>query len=358
VLKSTDEYLTFAFLTGVTKFSQVSIFSELNQLVDLTLEIDYADLCGITQKELENAFAPEIDEVLKDTGWEKSAYLERLKNFYNGYRFSKKSLTVYNPFGLIKHFRNHGEFSPYWFETATPAFLVKLIENQNIDIANLEKLTVTDSDFHRYDAENMNAVPLLYQTGYLTISGFDEETREYFLDYPNDEVRASFANSLLEMYLHVPQTEKQAFVVQLPGALRAGKIDEAMGALRSFMASIPSDITVKLERYFQTVIHIVFRMLGLNCRSEVRLASERIDTLLEINKYGYCFEFKLDRTEEKTPGEKAALLEALADTALQQIDTKEYLLPWEGDSKKRELLKVGVAFDWEKRNIGAWKSAK
>jgi hypothetical protein len=201
VLKSSDEHLCFAFLTGVTKFSQVSIFSELNHLSDITLDRDFADLCGVTQEEFERDFAPEIEDALRETGRDREEYLEQLKTFYNGYRFTKNPLTVYNPFGLLNHFRNHGEFKPYWFQTATPAFLVKLIEDQRVDITNLEKLAVSEGDFSCYDAESMNAAHLLYQTGYLTISGYDETWQEYSLDYPNEEVRSSFANSLLSLYL-------------------------------------------------------------------------------------------------------------------------------------------------------------
>jgi hypothetical protein len=350
VLKSSDEYLCFAFLTGITKFSKVSIFSELNHLSDLTLNSRYADICGITQEELERDFAPEIEEVLRETGRDRGEYLQRLKDFYNGYRFTEKNLSVYNPYGLLNHFYEDGKFRPYWFETATPAFLVKLIETQHIDIANLEKLTVSESDFIRYDAENMNAVPLLYQTGYLTISGYDETWQEYSLDYPNEEVRSSFANSLLALYLHAPQDEKEALTVRLPRMLRTGDPEGAMETLRSFMASIPYDIVVEGEKYFQTVVHIVFRMLGFNARSEVRIAAGRIDTLVELPDYVYCFEFKLERAEGGESGKKLAELAALA---LGQIDSKDYLLPWRGSGKK--LIKAGVAFDYGKRNIGAWR---
>jgi hypothetical protein len=277
--------------------------------------------------------------------------MERLRTFYNGYRFTEKNLTVYNPYGLLNHFNNSGKFTPYWFQTATPTFLVKLIESQRVDITNLEDRTVTVSDFQRYDAENMNAVPLLYQTGYLTISGYDETWQEYSLDYPNEEVRSSFANSLLALYLHAPQSEKEALTVRLPRALRTGDLEGAIQALRTFMASIPYDIVVEREKYFQTVIHIVFRMLGFNCRSEVRIAAGRIDTLVEFPDYVYCFEFKLNAIGGEDD-ERAH--EELAAQALEQIDGREYLLPWEGSGKK--LIKAGVAFDYGKRNIGAWKT--
>jgi hypothetical protein len=184
----------------------------------------------------------------------------------------------------------------------------------------------------------MSALPVLYQSGYLTISGYNDEISEYALDYPNEEVRASFSKSLLDKYLHTPEKDMKALVDALPRALLLGKVEEALRTLPPFLASIPYDIIEDKEKYFQTVIHLIFRMLGLNCRSEVRLAAGRIDTLVETRNYVYCFEFKLTGTAEE---------------ALQQIDRKDYLLPWQGSGKK--LFKVGVSFDREKRTIGEWK---
>ncbi|MDR1933756.1 MAG: ATP-binding protein [Spirochaetales bacterium] len=348
VLKSTDEHLKFVFLTGVTKFSQVSVFSDLNHLTDLTLNPCYADLCGITQEELERDFAPEIEDVARTTGRDRETYLEDLRRFYNGYRFSEKPLTVYNPFDLLNHFFQEGKFLPYWFETGTPTFLIKLIENQNIDIAGLEKETVYYDDLRKYDVADMQAVPVLYQSGYLTISGYDEELQAYSLDYPNEEVRGGFAKSLMEKYLKAPDQDLRALASALPRALYQGDIEGAMNALPPFFASIPYDIQIKQEKYFQTVVHLIFRMLGLHCQSEVKTAAGRIDTLAQTKRYVYCFEFKLGGGA----GSKSS--ETLAEEALRQIDSKEYLLPWTGSGKT--LIKVGVAFDSEKRNIGAWKT--
>ncbi|MDR1971806.1 MAG: hypothetical protein LBQ46_07780 [Treponema sp.] len=161
---------------------------------------------------------------------------------YNGYRFSRKPLTVYNPFGLLKHFDNGGEFQSYWFETGTPTFLITLIKNQHIDIANLENLTVVSDDFRRYDAENMSAVAVLYQSGYLTVSGYNEKLQQYSLDYPNDEVRSSFAGALLGTYIKAPEGEQQTLAVKLSRALEDGDVEGVMGALIPFLASIPYDL--------------------------------------------------------------------------------------------------------------------
>ncbi|MDR2376254.1 MAG: ATP-binding protein [Treponema sp.] len=340
VLKSYDHYLKFVLLTGVTKFSQVSVFSDLNNLTDISLNPVFYDICGITQNELETAFQPEIDEVAKTRGIDRDGYLAKLKQFYNGYRFSEYTDTVYNPFGLLNHFFNHGKFETYWFSTGTPTFLIKLIEQQKVDILRLERSAFTLAAMHRFNVDNMDALAVLYQTGYLTIVDYDGEFNEYTLDYPNEEVRSAFANALLEQYIHVSAMDLNALAITLPRALIKGDINAAMNSLPPFFSGLPYDIQIKDEKYYQTVLHLIFRMLGLYCRSEVRIAAGRIDTLVEAGKYVYCFEFKLDGTAEE---------------ALAQIDTKEYLLPWEGSGK--QLVKIGVSFDYGKRNIGEWKTA-
>ena len=342
VLKSSDEHLRFVFLTGVTKFAHVSIFSDLNHLSDLTLDPRYADICGITQEELENGFEPEIESASKEAEMGRMEYLEKLRRSYNGYRFSEEPLKVYNPFGLLNHFES-GKFLSYWYDTGTPTFLVKLIIGQKINIVELGNMRVRREDFGKYDIENMRAAPLLYQSGYLTIADYDKKRGRFTLDYPNDEVRSCFAGSLLEHYAPVPESEavSGSLSMRLLDALYDGDVDLAMGTLKILLAAIPYDIIKESENYYQTAIHLIFTMLGFNCRSEVRIAAGRIDTLVETEDLVYCFEFKLDKTAEE---------------ALAQIDGKEYLLPWEGSGKR--LFKVGVSFDGEKRNIGEWKAAE
>jgi hypothetical protein len=341
VLKASDEYLGFVFITGVTKFSQVSIFSDLNNLTDISLNPKYCDICGITQDELERDFENEIQEIAKNNYNDKQAYLDELKRFYNGYRFSQAETTVYNPFGILKHIHSGGLFENYWFETGTPTFLVKLIEAQHIDILKLENYAVNVEAFGKFDVENMPAVPVLYQSGYLTIKSYNNALKEYLLDYPNEEVRSAFSRFLVKNYLHVSGEIAQSFAMDLSRSLFTGDVETALNLIRSFFASIPYDLIVEKEKYFQLVIHLVFRMLGYKCRSEVRTATGRIDTLVETCDYVYCFEFKLNGN---------------AEDALKQIDDKEYLLPWKGTGKK--LIKAGVSFDYEKRNISEWKVAE
>ena len=338
VLKPIDKYLRIVFLTGVTKFSQVSVFSDLNHLKDLTLDPLYADICGLTQEELEECFEPEITAILQARGRTREEYFDNLRTYYNGYRFSTKPIRVYNPWGLLNHFDNNGDFLPYWYETGTPTLLVNLITEQKINILDLGNMRIGYDSFRKYDADNMEALPILYQSGYLTISDYDEDRNRFILDYPNLEVRSSFANFLLKQYLKAPEPKARALINTLPDALEDGSIEEAMDAIRQCLASIPYDIIREKENFYQLAIHLMFTMLGLNCRSEVRIAAGRIDTLVETKNFVYCFEFKLDGTAEE---------------ALKQIDSKEYLLPWKGSGKK--LFKVGVDFEYEKRNIGEWK---
>jgi hypothetical protein len=340
VLKSSDAYLKFVLLTGITKFSQVSVFSDLNNITDISLNPRYYDICGITQEELERDFAEEIGEVLEIKGTDRESYLGEVKRYYNGYRFSERLETVYNPFGLLNHFNERGRFNAYWFATGTPTFLITLIEQQRLDILNLERREIAPSSFQKSTVDNMDVVAVLYQSGYLTIVDYDEELGIYTLDYPNEEVRASFAEALLDHYVKAAVPDVGSLAVRLPLAFSKGDPEGVMGFLESFFASIPYDIQIRQEKYYQTIVYLIFRMLGLRCRTELRIAAGRIDTVVETRDYVYCFEFKLEGT---------------AAEALRQIDTKEYLLPWRGSGK--QLFKVGVSFDYGKRNIGEWKAA-
>jgi len=338
VLKSYDDYLRLVFITGVSKFSHVSIFSDLNQLTDLTLDPIYADLCGVTQEELEADFGPEIDSVLERTGRNRESYLNELRRFYNGYRFSEAPLTVYNPFGLLNHFHSNGRFSDYWYGSATPSFLVDLLNLHKFDIRNSGTMRVGYNDFGKYDIDHMTLAPLLYQTGYLTITDYDDDRRRFTLDYPNEEVYASFANSLVKHCLGVPSENADALHLKLTDAVYDGDVDAMLNAIKVFLAGIPYDIIPpEKEAYFQAVVCLIFKMLGFDCRPEVRISAGRIDAIVKARDIVYCFEFKLNGSAEE---------------ALAQIDTKEYAYPWTDNDKK--VFKVGVNFDYEKRNIDRW----
>jgi hypothetical protein len=337
VIKISEEKLRFTFITGITKFAQVSVFSALNNLTDITLDPEYSDLLGITQEELEKDFAGYIDKWAKEHGGKKK-YLAKLKDSYNGYRFTKKEQTVYNPYCLLKHF-DSGDFHKFWFETATPSYLMKLLDSQKIDILNINDFSVRTDEFKKYDSDNMEAVPVLYQSGYLTVKDYSKESDFYTLGYPNKEVESAFADELAIKYLMVPRSEKGSFAVNVIKWLYAGEIEKVISdGFVPFMATIPYSITIPQEKYFQTIFHIIFNIFGFQCRSEIQIATGRIDSVLETPKFVYCFEFKLKGT---------------AADALKQIDSREYLTPWKGKGKK--LYKIGVSFDHKKRKIKEWK---
>jgi hypothetical protein len=342
VLKSSDAHLQFSFITGVTRFSKVSIFSDLNQLDDISFNPKYADICGITQDELERDFADRLIVFAPPNNLTVQGYREKLRRVYNGYRFSEKSLTVYNPFGIINHFMNEGSFSPWWFESGSPTFLFSLIESQGIDILNLEDMTVSQESFTRFDIENLAALPVLYQSGYLTIKDFFPENGFFKLGYPNEEVSSAFNSQLLQSKYEDNGT---MLAVHFPEKLISGEIDDAMRQLQVFLAAVPYDIQVPVERYYQSLLHLVFSIFGFRTRSEVRIATGRIDTLVETKKFVYCFEFKLNTTD--APHKHSA------QDALEQIGTKDYMTPWHGTGK--QLYKIGVVFSYEKRNIVDWQ---
>jgi len=337
IVKASEENLRFTFITGITKFAQVSVFSALNNLTDITLDPEYSTLLGITQEELEKDFVDYIDKWAKEYGGKKK-YIEKLKNSYNGYRFTENPKTVYNPFCLLKHF-DSGKFHHFWFETATPGYLINLLDSQKIDVLNINDFSVRTKEFKKYDSDNMDAIPVLYQSGYLTVKNYDRESDSYNLGYPNKEVESAFADELVTKYLKVPGSEKSSFAANVTKWLYAGEPEKIItDGFIPFMAAIPYSITIAKEKYFQTIFHIIFNIFGFQCRSEVQIATGRIDSILETPKFVYCFEFKLNGT---------------AAEALKQIDSKEYLTPWHG--KGKTLFKIGVSFDHKKRRIKEWR---
>ena len=282
-----------------------------------------------------NTSNPGIAERKKQS---RDEYVGALRSYYNGFRFSTSPVAVYNPFGLLLHFKKGGDFFPFWYESATPTFVIKLVAKNQINIHDLSNMLVDYSEFGKYDIDNLDPEPLLYQTGYLTITEWNDDTNTFTLDFPNTEVRQSFARSLLDHYLRARKTKPNALHVSLVEALEKGQVDQAMEGIRRYLASIPYDIIVDTERYYHTVVHLILTKLGTSCRSEVRTANGRIDSVIEIRNFVYCFEFKLDKS---------------ADKAMAQIDRKEYILPWKGSGKT--IFKVAVDFDSQQKNIGEYK---
>ena len=341
VLKSADAYLRFVFLTGVTKFSKVSVFSDLNHLVDISLNEKYAGICGISESELVSYFQPEIENLAKKRKLTREATLAELKKRYDGYHFSENSESMYNPFSLLNTF-NDERFRNYWFDTGTPTFLVETFKKQNFDIKSMEDgVKISADEISDYRAEFGNLVPLLYQSGYLTIKSYNDHFCSYTLGFPNEEVKYGFLKELLPVYMQ-KNTLSEFYVEFFIEDLMANNIESFMTRLTAFFAGIPYDLNNKEEKHYQTVFFIFFRLMGQFIEVEQHSAVGRSDAVVITSHTVFVFEFKLSEN-------------ATAKAALKQIADKGYLKPYAASGKK--LVKIGVEFGKEERGISRWAVA-
>ena len=337
VLKSADRYLRFVFLTGVTKFAQVSVFSDLNQLNDISMKPQYATICGITRQELEDTFIPELNRLAETNELTYEETLNKMTALYDGYHFCEFAEGVFNPFSVLNVFDGY-KFSNYWFQTGTPTFLVELLKKSEYDLRTLiDGVEASASSFMEYRVDANNPIPLIYQSGYLTIKGYDKRFGNYLLKFPNDEVRYGFMDFLVPYYTSVVDDERGFYLGKFVRELESGDVDAFLTRLQAFFADFPYELNEKTERHYQVVFYLVFKLMGQFTGAEVRSARGRADAVVKTPKYIYVFEFKLNGTAEQ---------------ALQQIDEKGYLIPYQVDG--RELVKVGVEFSAEKRNIDRW----
>ena len=341
-LKSYDEYLRFVFITGVTKFSKVSIFSDLNQLQDISLYEDYSVVCGMTEEEIRSCFRPELQRMAAKHKLDEEGCLQKLAKMYDGYHFYPDSPGVYNPFSVLNALQQR-EFEAYWFATGTPTFLVRRLKNMHFDVRQLENGTVeaTSGMLSDYRADNPDILPLLYQTGYLTAVGFDRQARLYSLGFPNEEVKYGFLSSLFPEYApsSVPGSGKDIFTLRR--RILAGDAEGMGEVLSALFESIPyTTKDAPFEHYFQTVLYLVFTLLGQYVHCEVHSSRGRADCILETDEFVYIFEFKVDKS---------------AQEALAQIEEKGYALPYAAD--KRQVFKIGVSFDGEARKLAEWEVA-
>jgi hypothetical protein len=341
VLKRSDAYLRFVFLTGVTKFSKVSVFSDLNQLVDISLREDYAGICGISESELIAYFQPEIQclaDKRKLTYWET---LAEMKKRYDGYHFAKDSEGMYNPFSLLNTFVSK-DFGNYWFATGTPTFLVKMLKDIDFDIKRLENdVTIPADSITNYRAEYEDPTPLLYQTGYLTIKNYDAMLDEYTLGFPNEEVKYGFFKELFYVYMQGKNMTGEFSVTRFVRDLLANNVNGFMTRLKAFFAGIPYDLDTKEEKHFQKVFFLLFELMGQFIEAEPHFADSRADAVVKTKDTVYVFEFKLTETSS-------------AEKALQQIEEKGYAIPYTSEGKK--IVKVGVEFSRETRGITKWET--
>ena len=338
VLKDADRYLRFVFITGVTKFSQLGIFSNLNQLMDISMAPDYATVCGLTQAEIERDFQPELAALAAMNKLTYEQTVDEMTKRYDGYHFSEfHTEGIYNPFSVLNALVQK-RFSSYWFSTGTPTMLVDMLKKTDYDLRQLDGIEVPAIALTDYRMDFQNPVPVIYQSGYLTIKGYDQEFNFYRLGFPNAEVEYGWLNFITPYYTPMSETNAPFYIGKFSQELRAGDVDTFMERLRAFFADIPYELNDKTERHYQVIFYIVFKLLGQYVEAEVRSARGRADAVVKTTDYIYVFEFKLNGT---------------VDEALAQIDNKGYLIPYTKDG--RQLVKVGASFDKAERNIGEWK---
>ena len=340
VLKDMDGYLRFVFFTGVTKFSKVSIFSDLNQLNDISMDDDYSGICGITEEEMERDFDPEVHALAAANQLTYDQCVERLGQMYDGYHFSRNGEGVYNPFSLLNAFAKR-DFGSYWFESGTPDILIKKLQNSDMQLPELvDGVEATESEIMNYRAEDDNPVPLFYQSGYLTIGSYDNEFRSYVLRFPNDEVKYGFLNSLLPGVLHRSGSESPRSLNRMITDLRKGDAESFLTRLISLFASIPypEGRAPQYEGEWSRQLYLILSLMGAYTSCEVHMATGRADCVVQTADYIYVFEFKLDAPIEE---------------AMKQIDDRGYTIPYTADQRK--LYKIGVVFSTEKRNIADYQ---
>ena len=337
VLKSADRYLRFVFLTGVTKFSQVSVFSDLNQLNDISMKPPYATICGITKQELIDTFTPELDKLASYNRMTPEDTIHKMTSLYDGYHFCEYAEGMFNPFSVLNVFDGY-KFENYWFQTGTPTFLVKMLMDSNYDLRTLiDGVEANAASFNEYRAESRNPIPLIYQSGYLTIKDYDRRFNNYLLDFPNDEVRYGFINFLVPFYTPMKNNDQGFYIGKFIDELENSDYESFLTRLEAFFADIPYELNDQTERHYQVIFYLVFKLMGQFTEAEVRSSRGRADAVVKTPKYIYVFEFKLNGTAEE---------------ALKQIDEKGYLIPYKVDH--REVVKIGVEFSAESRNLSRW----
>ena len=335
-IKSLDPYFEFVFLTGITKFSQLSIFSELNNLYNISMYDQYSAICGISSDELHTQMLQDVERLAEHLHISVDDTFALLKKKYDGYHFSKHSEDVYNPFSLIKAFAS-GDISNYWFESGTPTYIIKLLQKYNVSLRDVSGCDASVEEFD-ISPENMTtALPLLYQSGYLTIKHYDPMFGVYTLAYPNEEVEMGMVRSFATNYLIPASGSNSSFVVKFVKALLADDMEEALTQMRAYLAGLSYRLSNKTERDVQTIFYLQFSLVGAYVKVEEQSAHGRADIVITLPDVVYVMELKFDGS---------------ADAALKQIDDKGYLVPYIADGKR--LVKVGVNYSSEERTITDW----
>lgn len=335
VLKSSDNDIRFAMLTGVTKIGKLSIFSGLNNINDISLNPAYGTICGITHQEMLDNFDEGIRGLAAMEGLSVDQAVEELRREYDGYNFSRALEGVYNPFSLVSALSNQ-QLSHFWYSTGTTTLLVKLLQQHDYDLENLEGITVDADRLSDVDVAFNDVVPVIFQTGYLTIKGYDRELGEYVLGFPNREVADGFVKDLLPTYGR-RDTSGEFSTGKFVRDLRGGDAEAFMRRLQSFFADVPYEIARVREVHFHNAMYLMCKLVGFYVNAEYRTSDGRIDLVLKTDRFIYVFECKIDRSAEE---------------ALAQIDEKGYMLPFAADGRK--LFKIGINFSTERRRLDSY----
>ena len=336
VLKTMDECIKFALLTGVTKFGKVSVFSDLNNLMDISMDKRYTEICGISEQELHTCLKEDTEALAISKQTTVEDITEKLRIRYDGYHFAPDTGGMYNPFSVLNTFARM-EFGSYWFETGTPTYLVELLRNNDYRLDEVNGTVVGIEALSGVDAADTDPIPVIFQSGYLTIKDYNSRFNTYTLGYPNKEVEEGFVNFLVPFYTPIRETRGAFEVQRFVQEVESGDIDGFFTRLRSFFSDTTYELVRQQELHYSNVLYIVFRLMGFYTQVEYHTSNGRIDLVLQTPDYIYVMEFKLHGTAEE---------------ALQQINEKGYALPFEKDP--RTLYKIGVSFSPETRNIDKW----
>ena len=335
-LKSCDQYLRFVFLTGLTKFSQGNIFGGLNNLLDISMSPKYSTVCGISQSEIESQLMDDVKALAEEQNVTTEEALIKLNQQYGGYQFSEESDELLEPFSLFSALSDL-EFNNYWIETYLPSVLAGKMKEFHTHLPIIDPAQ-TFADVFYQPMECMTSIlPILYQSGYVTIKDYDRDTDRYLLGIPNKEVAYGLMNSLVPYYVSPDTLTTSNTMIDMYSDLRHDNMDSALNRLKVFMAALPYELENKTEKHFQTIIFVIFKMMTKYVDVEISTATGRIDMVLKTNTHIYVMEFKLDKSAEE---------------AIAQIDTKDYLISYQLDDRKK--VKVGINFSSETRTLDNW----
>ena len=335
-LKDSDPYLHFVFLTGITKFSQLSIFSELNNLKNISMRPDYAGVCGITEEEMVTAMTDYLDDFAEAQQTTREGAVEGLKRQYDGYHFTWPSPDIFNPFSLLNAFQDR-DYTNYWFSSGTPTYLIEMLRKFNVVPSDISQMQVLSSDFDA-PTENMASItPLLYQSGYVTIKDYDRASRLYTLDIPNTEIRVGLMESLLPNYVEMRKEAGNTTIAKMYLSLYRDNLDEMFRLLQSYLLTVPYCNDANSEGHYQQMLYVIFSLFGRYVDVEVHTSTGRVDVVMKTNKALYIFELKMNQS---------------AEAALKQIDLKDYASKFALSGLP--IVKVGINFDSERRTIADW----